>query len=127
MVWEGPSVLQLLVTFGVSPGKVNSACYIAQVVIPMLLAFLRQEGDVLLQQDNACPHMVAAMQRALRGVQQLPWPARTPDLSPIEQVWGTMKRELTLSPEPATTIAKLRQWVQGAWDNLSQDDIRHLL
>ena len=30
-----------------------------------------------------------------------------------------MKRELTLSPE-------LRQWMQDAWDNLSQDDIRHL-
>ena len=33
-----------------------------------------------------------------------------------------MKRELTLSAEPATTIAEL----QDAWDNLSQDDIQHL-
>ena len=37
-----------------------------------------------------------------------------------------MKRELSLSPEPAKTIAELRQWVHDAWDNLSQDDIRHL-
>ena len=37
-----------------------------------------------------------------------------------------MKRELTLSPEPATTIPELRQRVQDALDNLSQDDIRHL-
>ena len=37
-----------------------------------------------------------------------------------------MKRELTFSPEPATIIAELRQWVQDAWDNLSQDDIQHL-
>ena len=29
-------------------GKVNSACYIAQVVNPMLLPLLRQEGDVLI-------------------------------------------------------------------------------
>ena len=41
--------LQLVVTFGVSPGKVNSACYIPQVVNPMLLVFLRQEGGVLFQ------------------------------------------------------------------------------
>ena len=37
-----------------------------------------------------------------------------------------MKRELSLSPEPVTTIVELRQWMQDAWDNLSQDDIRHL-
>ena len=37
-----------------------------------------------------------------------------------------MKWELTLSPEPAKSIAELRQQVQDAWDNLSQDDIRHL-
>ena len=37
-----------------------------------------------------------------------------------------MKRGLTFSTEPAMTIAELRQQVQDAWDNLSQDDIRHL-
>ena len=40
-------------------------------------------------------------------------------LSPIDHVWDMMKRELTLSPEPSTTVAELRQWVQDAWDNLS--------
>ena len=39
-------------------GKVNSASYIAQVVNPVLLPFLRQEGDVLFQQYNARPHML---------------------------------------------------------------------
>ena len=37
-----------------------------------------------------------------------------------------MKWELTLSPEPSTPIAELRQRVQEAWDSLSQDDFRHL-
>ena len=55
-------------------GNVNSA----QVVNPVLLTFIRQEGDVLVQQDNTRPHMAAAMQHILCGVQQLPWPARTP-------------------------------------------------
>ena len=53
-------------------GKVNSARYISQVVNPALLPFLRQEGDMLFQKDNAHPHMAAATQPALRGVQQLP-------------------------------------------------------
>ena len=42
-------------------GKVNSSYYISQVVNPVLLPFLRQEGDVLFQHDNARP------QRLLRS------------------------------------------------------------
>ena len=53
-------------------GKVNSACYIAQIVKPVLLPFLRQEGDLLFQQDNTHLDTTAATQRALRGLQQLP-------------------------------------------------------
>ena len=89
--------------------KINSTHYIAQVVNPVLLPLHRQESDVLFQQDKERPLTTAATQRVLRGVQQLPCPARSPDLSPIEHVWGMMKRELTFSPEPATIIAKLRR------------------
>ena len=80
-------------------GKVSSARYITQ------------EGESAGQRTS---HMAAATQHPTHcGVQQLPWPARTLDLSPIEPVWDTMKRELTLSPEPARTIAELRQRVLG--------------
>ena len=54
-----PSVLLHLVFL---QGKVNSARYIALVVNPVLLPFLRQEGDVLFQQDNTHTHRAAAMQ-----------------------------------------------------------------
>ena len=89
-------------------GKVNSARYVTHVVNTVLLSFIPQEGNVLFQQDNARLHTATATQRALRGVLQLPWSARTPDLSPIEHVLDTMKRGLTLSSEPATTIVELR-------------------
>ena len=36
----------------------------------------------------------------------------------IEHAWDVMKREFTLSAEPATTIVELRQRVQYAWGNL---------
>ena len=57
----------------------------------MRLPFIRQEADVLFQQDNARPHMAAAMQRALRDAQQQPWPARFPDLLQIEHKLDMMK------------------------------------
>ena len=73
---------------------------------------------MLFQQNNACPHTAAAMQRAVCGVQQLPWPARNTELSPIDHVWDMMKGERSLSPEPISTIAELRQQMQDAWDNI---------
>ena len=120
MVW-GPISYNLRSHLVFLQGKVNSARYIAQIVNRVLLSFIWQEGDVLFQQDNA-----VVMQHALCDVQQLPWPARSPDLSPIEHMWDIMRREFTLFPEPATTIAELREWVQDAWHNLLQDGIRHL-
>ena len=36
------------------------------------------------------------------------------------KVGDMMKWKLILSPEPAVTIAKLRQQMQDTWDNLSQ-------
>ena len=67
-------------------GRGNSARSIAQIVDPVLFPFHRQEGGVLFQQDNTHPHTAAVMQHALRGIQQLTWTARLPDLSPIQHV-----------------------------------------
>ena len=105
-------------------GKVNSPTTLHRLLTPCYCHFNRKVM-CFFQQDNTHPHMAAVMQPTLYDV-QLPWPAQFPDLSPIEHVWDMMKWELTLTPEPATTIAKLWQRVQNAWDNLSQDDIRHL-
>ena len=62
---------------------------------------------MLFQQDNTYPHTAAVTQCALCRVQELLWPVRSPILSSIEHVWDMVKQEVTLSPEPATTIAKL--------------------
>ena len=68
-------------------GTLTSARYVQDVVRPALLPFLQQEGVVLFQQDNARPHAARATQRALQDVQKRPWPARSPDVSPIGTWW----------------------------------------
>ena len=91
--FEGPSRSPLVFV----QSKVNSVRYIAQVVNPMILSFLRQEDGVLF---NRTTHIHIRLLR--RKVQQLPWPARSPNLSLIEHIglWDMMKKEVTLSPEP---------------------------
>ena len=48
-----------------------------------------QRGAVMLQQDNARPHVARAVTYFVRqqNVNTLPWPAVSPDLSPIDHLW----------------------------------------
>lgn len=48
------------------------------------------------QQDNARPHTAINTRRVLLSLMPnvMPWPAKSPDLSPIEQIWAYIKKRL---------------------------------
>ncbi|GFX47987.1 transposable element Tc1 transposase [Trichonephila clavipes] len=53
----------------------------------------------------------------------LPWPARSPDLSPVKNVWNQLKRQMT----SCHSIQDLELVVQDLWAYLPQDNIRCLI
>ncbi|GFW74060.1 uncharacterized protein TNCV_545841 [Trichonephila clavipes] len=59
----------------------------------------------------------------LRHFQTLPWPARSPDLSPVEHVWDQLKRQML----PCPSVHDLELAVQDLWAHLPQDNIRCLI
>ncbi|GFV69135.1 transposable element Tcb1 transposase [Trichonephila clavipes] len=48
-------------------------------------------------------------------IELLPWPARSPDLSPIESMWSIVTQRLTQITLPAATPDQLWQHVEAAW------------
>ncbi|GFU21091.1 transposable element Tc1 transposase [Trichonephila clavipes] len=56
--------------------------------------FLNGFPGAIFQQDNALPHTARVAQDFLRHFQTLPWPARSPDLFPVEHVWDQLKRQM---------------------------------
>ncbi|GFX10556.1 transposable element Tcb2 transposase [Trichonephila clavipes] len=61
-------------------------------------------------------------QDCLRTVTTLPWPARFPDLSPIERFWDHLGRRVRHS----TNLNELEARLQQIWNEMSQDIIQNL-
>ncbi|GFX78795.1 transposable element Tcb1 transposase [Trichonephila clavipes] len=82
----------------------------------------------IFQQDNARPHVARIAQRFFVNpqIELLPWPTRSPDLSPIENMWFMVAQRLTQITPPAATPDQLWQRVEVAWSAVPQEHIQSL-
>ncbi|GFW70216.1 transposable element Tcb1 transposase [Trichonephila clavipes] len=65
-------------------------------------------------------------QRYISEIELLPWPARSPNLSPIESMWSMVAQRQTQITPPAATPDQLRQRVEAAWFVVPQEHIQSL-
>ncbi|GFW31940.1 uncharacterized protein TNCV_5041091 [Trichonephila clavipes] len=72
--------------------------------------------------SNARPHAARMSQDCHRTVTTLPWPARSPDLSPIEHIWDHLGRRV----RHPTSLNELEARLQQIWNKMSQYIIQNL-
>ncbi|GFU38633.1 DDE_3 domain-containing protein [Trichonephila clavipes] len=60
----------------------------------------------LFMDDNAPCHRTVAAEQLLESeeIERMDWPARSPDLKPIEHVWDFLGRRLAARTLPPVTI-----------------------
>lgn len=111
----------------VIPGTMTGARYLNEIVRPHVLPTV-QENNLTLQQDNARPHTARIVMAELDAIEVLPWPARSPDLSPIEQLWDEVGRRLRDNYElPAVNVNQLADRIRHEWNSIPQETIQHLI
>ncbi|GFY07392.1 DDE_3 domain-containing protein [Trichonephila clavipes] len=104
-------------------GTLTCQRYVDDILQPHVGPFLNGLPGTIFQQDNARPHTARVAQDFLRPLQNLPWPARSPDLSPVEQVWDQLKRQMA----SCHSVPDLELAVQDLGAHLPQDNIRCLI
>ncbi|GFY17640.1 transposable element Tc1 transposase [Trichonephila clavipes] len=93
----------------------------------------RERGAMCLQflfmDDNAPCHRTVAAEQLLESedIERMDWPARSPDLNPIEYVWDFLGRRLAARTLPPVTIRELRLALQDEWAAMPQQLIDTLI
>lgn len=86
------------------------------------------EEEVIFQHDGDPKHTAKIVKEWL-GTQtfsMLTWPAQSPDISPIENLWAYVKRKLAGYAEPPKGLNELWNRFQEEWSKIPQEIIDNL-
>ncbi|GFY26743.1 transposable element Tc3 transposase [Trichonephila clavipes] len=111
-------------------GSVNGTRYCNELLLPYVRLFRGAMGlQFLFMDDNAPCHRTVAAEQLLdsEDIERMDWPARSPDLNPIEHVWDFLGRRLAARTLPPVTIRELRLALQDEWAAMPEQLIDTLI
>ncbi|GFY17891.1 transposable element Tcb2 transposase [Trichonephila clavipes] len=96
--------------------------YVHDILQPHVLPLMQWLSEAIFQQDNARPHMARVSHDCLFPVTIHTWHARSPDLSPIEDFWDHLGRQVG----HPMSLNELEAWLLQIWNEMSQDILQNL-
>ena len=136
MIWAGIIGGELVGPVRVPEGvKITSATYcqlLQSAFLPWLDEVpLSRRFKLIFQHDNAPSHSAKATQAFLssigiEGNRLMDWPACSPDVNPIENLWGIMKEEIYHDGRQYSSKDDLWNAIETAASNVRPSEIRKL-
>lgn len=110
-------------------GRMNSDRYqtlLTDNLLPLVNSIHRIPWQ--FQQDNASIHVSDSTEKWFRKnkVKVLDWPAKSPDLNIMENVWGIAARDVYANCRQFETVRQLRAAIEAAWKRLTPDRLKKL-
>lgn len=122
MIWGsfsafGSSELRFITT------RMNSEGY-QEVLEERLLPYMERfrSAKLIFQQDNATYHASKSTKEWLErhNVAVMKWPACSPDLNPIENLWGILVRKVYADCRHYDTEKELKNSILHAWKGIEK-------
>ncbi|KAG3111215.1 hypothetical protein PI124_g9692 [Phytophthora idaei] len=133
MVWAGMSA-HGKTDIAILEGRQDSACYTHTLdnYLAPYIENLREDHGIcnpIFQQDNASIHesRFAKAHIEAMGINKVNWPAKSPDLNPIENVWGQLAWSVYEGGRQFDTKAELKAQIIRSWKDIKQSYLRDLV
>lgn len=111
-------------------GSMTAHQYITEILEDHVVPYAGFIGDgFTLMHDNARAHTTGIVHGYLQevGIPVMQWPARSPDLNPIEHLWDQLKRKVRSRDPAPTTLQELQDAVIEEWDSIPQEEVLKLV
>lgn len=111
--------------------QMNSGNYI-NLLDEILIDFMEQllpHPEPIFQQDNAAIHVSRTSMEWFRekNIRLLDWPSRSPDLNPIENLWGNLSRRVYGAGRTFCTVEDLKQAVNREWAQIPITELQSMV
>ncbi len=123
MVWCSACKITKLCLYFLE-GTLTGGYYVSLLnskLLPMLPSGVREK--YCFQQDGASAHRAVVTKQFLQSsnIRVLPWPARSPDMNPMENVFGWLSKEVYAGGKTYETKEDLKIGIRSAWDRLTPE------
>lgn len=130
MVWGGISYDGRIDLHVIRNGSLTAVRYRDEILHQHVRPYAGAIGpNFVLMDDNAPPHRGRIVQQYLEteGIERMDWPARSPDLNPIEHAWDMLQRRISRRIRKPETRDQLANMLIEEWRQIPLAEFRKLI
>ena len=130
MVWVGISAQGKTDLHVIDNGTLTALRYVNEILDVYVRPYAGAVGEnFILMDDNARAHRARITDQYLEQatIVRMEWPARSPDLNPIEHAWAMLQTAVSSHLVQPASVQELRQALLEEWDQIPQYKIRRLI